>query len=112
MNTDYEINYLNSIEAEITKYNGTETHVEIPSVIDNHIIVGIGKNAFSENEELEFVELPANIRRIEKYAFEGCTNLKEINLNEGLEVIDEGAFAFCYSLEPIDPPSTLREYYS
>ena len=39
----------------------------------------------------------------------GCTQLKEVVLNEGLQKIGEWAFMECKSLKSITFPSTLRE---
>ncbi|KAL7526702.1 hypothetical protein ACHAXR_001607 [Thalassiosira sp. AJA248-18] len=42
-------------------------------------------------------------------AFDGCTKLKEVVLNEGLQKIGRAAFLGCKSLERIKFPSTLTE---
>lgn len=52
--------------------------------------VSIAPYAFSQT--VKKVNFPDSVRRIEHHAFEQC-RLKEINLNEGLEVIDYLAFA-------------------
>ena len=45
-----------------------------------------------EGSALENVKLPKTLERIEYSAFEGCENLKNILLPEGLEFIGEKAF--------------------
>lgn len=52
--------------------------------------VFVAPYAFSQT--VKKVNFPDSVRRIEHHAFEQCC-LKEINLNEGLEVIDYLAFA-------------------
>lgn len=45
-----------------------------------------------QNSVVEYVELPATLKRIEYSAFEGCKALKSITLPEGLEFIGKMCF--------------------
>ena len=61
----------------------------------------IGEHAFSFLSMDEFV-LPLNVRRIDDYAFNGCTNLKKVLiLKTYINKIGDYAFANCTSLENI-----------
>ena len=51
--------------------------------------------------------VPSDVTTIGKSAFQGCTNLKFVTLNSGLETIDRDAFSDCSSLESIVIPSTV-----
>ena len=53
------------------------------------------------------VRVHPSITKIEDYAFDRCTGLKEIVLNEGLTEICSYAFAYCTSLQNITLPSTV-----
>lgn len=55
----------------------------------------------------EEITLPANVKRIQKEVFLG-KEIRKVTLNEGLEVIEEDAFA-ASTLEEINFPSTLKE---
>ena len=75
-------------------------------------ITTITRNAFQENTQIEKVILPQTIEKIELFAFRDCSNLKEVEFNEGLKVIGDSAFWGCpietlnnlpESLEQIDP---------
>lgn len=55
-------------------------------------VKAIGKYAFS-TINIETLELPSSVEKIEKSAFYRCANLKEIHLNEGLKSIGNQAFA-------------------
>lgn len=59
--------------------------------------------------ELEQITLPDTVTSIGSSAFEGCTNLVEIQLPTCLTVIEEMAFAFCSSLGAITIPSSVRQ---
>ena len=76
----------------------------------------IGKAAFTGCCYLESIILPSTLTEIgvqchleSQGAFSGCTNLREVLLNEGLRKIGEYAFASCTSLQCIRLPSTLIE---
>ena len=93
--------------AEIAIYNGKEeTEIVIPDSFLGVPVKIIGEYAFYGDEKLEKVTLPSSLVEINRYAFEGCSSLKEIVTNEGLEIIDQAAFRNS-SLEKINLPSTL-----
>ena len=61
----------------------------------------IGDEAFHECSSLKSIELPSTstVTEIGNYAFRGCSNLREVTLNEGLQKIGDGAFYGCSSLK-------------
>ena len=63
-----------------------------------------GSGAFQRCDQLTKVTLPNTITEIGSYAFEYCTNLKEINLGDctGLATIGDGAFDGCRGLTEIN----------
>lgn len=69
-------------------------------------VVEIGRGAF-ENSSIESVKVPGSIKTIEYDAFQGCTNLKEVKLSDGLTRIDD-SFRECSSLAEISIPNTVR----
>lgn len=75
----------------------------IPDFID---IIG---SAFWSNDEIEHVILGKNVKRINKLAFYGCSNLKTIEFNENLELIDETAFDGCTSLKTLKFNDKLKK---
>ena len=79
---------------KITKYNGTNKEVLIPSVIDGLTVTSIGDNAFDGNEEITSVTIPNTVLDIEIEAFSKCINLTNVVFedNSQLERIFTGAF--------------------
>ena len=75
----------------------------IPDMYNNIVIKEIGNfsNSFVKN-----VHLPNTIEKINDYAFNSCTSLVNINLEEGLLYIGQKAFYGCSSLETLVFPST------
>lgn len=69
--------------------------IEIPEGI-----AAISDNAFSDFNKLTSVILPKTLIKIGDRAFEGCSSLKNINL-ENVSVIGERAFCHCTSLSDV-----------
>lgn len=87
----------------LEKYSGQDTTVEVP-----YGVTVIGKEAFSSNQLLEHVILPATTKEIQREAFSCCENLVEAVLNEGLEVIRFSAFECCDLLSVTLPDSVIH----
>jgi hypothetical protein len=56
------------------------------------------------------LQLPSTLKKIGCYAFEFCSNIKHLELNEGLETISDGAFDHMYGIEntTLTIPSTVK----
>lgn len=54
------------------------------------------------------VQVPDNIKVIDKSAFEGCKGISEIVLPDGLEEIGERAFKNCDKLEKLNLPASVK----
>ena len=63
--------------------------------------------AFTECKALVALELPQSIKEIGSAAF-GGTGLAEVKLNEGLEILNQYAFAFCQNLTKVNIPTSLH----
>ena len=71
-------------------------------------LVHIGRHAFEGCCELRRVNIPSTVSVINNYAFSRCWKLEDFEISEGVENICMGAFASCRSLRHITLPSTLR----
>lgn len=97
----YEIN---GSEVTIVRYNGTDSYVEVPNMIDGRYVTVIGSGAFrkwedgfsnSGNEYMEEIKLPNHLKEIEEDAFYDCELLKSIVFPSSLEKIGYEAFQRC-----------------
>lgn len=60
---------------------------------------------------MQNLAIPANVTIILQQAFAGCTSLRSVFLNEGLEILDSEIFINCGKLEEIVIPSTVTTIY-
>jgi len=86
----------------ITKYIGTDSYIEIPSVIEGKTVSSIGRSSFEENMIIKEVVLPDTITSVYYDAFLNCKNLESINFPKSLKNIYDYAFTTCHRLKSID----------
>ena len=71
----------------------------------------ISIEAFSDQKNLLSVEIPGSVKTIGSRAFNGCSSLSTLILNEGLEEIGSSAFFRC-ALHEFVVPSTVNLVYA
>ena len=69
----------------------------------------IGKHAFQNARNLQRIELPDTVMRIEDSAFDDCKNLTDITLPASLQAIGAWAFHGCDKLQRIALPQTVSQ---
>jgi len=72
-------------------------------------VTGIADEACKDVTTMVGATLPSTIKSIGANAFNGCTGLTEVSINEGLTKMGRGAFANCTKLTTLALPSTLTE---
>lgn len=92
----------------ITKYNGKDSIITVPSNIDGESILGIDENAFWYNDYITEVSIESGIVRINSNAFLYCTNLVKITIPDSVTAILRSAFSNNASLKDVTLPSNLR----
>lgn len=78
--------------------------INLPTTLEN-----IGVSAFQNCKSLLDITIPKNIKEIPKNTFDGCSSLYEVTFapDNELKTIDEHAFNDCVSLEKIKIPKTV-----
>ena len=66
---------------------------KLTNIVFNSELVEIGDNAFRECKAIKALDIPAKVKVIGKKAFQGTATLATVTLHEGLEKIDDYAFA-------------------
>ena len=98
-------------EITLTGYSGKEKNLTLPSEIEGCPVTMIGKETF-KNTAVESVILPNSIKKIDWFAFFGCSTLKSIAIPKSVERIEYGCFDGCPSLTVYCEKGSFAEQYA
>ena len=99
---DYEYNILDDGTAEIKKYIGSESELEIPSTLDGYDVTSIGKMAFYRCSSLTSLIIPDSVKTLEESSFSNCGGLKSVKIGDSVITIGSKAFYWCNSLNSVN----------
>lgn len=91
----------------ITGYEGTDSFLSVPKVIEEYPVCGIGKKAFLSNRSLQHIVLPETIEWIGDWAFCGCMQLRSVEFPYCQIRLGKGIFAKDAKLREIDCSSEM-----
>lgn len=94
--------------AYLTKYEGVDTALTAPSVIDTYTVRCVG-NTYEGNETIVSVDMPMGIQEICDYAFNGCTSLSSVTYLDSLVYLGQYAFNNCGALSTFAIPNSITE---
>lgn len=94
------------IKFSVAKQGADTSIVDIPDNIGTHYINAIGSNTFQNNEDIEYVHIPASVTSIADSAFKGCRNLSEVEFADAMSIEHMGVESFKTLAE--DDNVTLR----
>lgn len=77
--------------------------------IDGLSLEYIGPDAFLDCHQLEEINIPNSVKKIDYEAFRGCWNLSSIELPNSVTEIGYGIFRYCVSLKNIKLSESLKE---
>ena len=90
---DFEYTLEDDFTCTITGYNGSAANVTIPSTIYGNKVCKIGKEAFKNNKNVQYIKVPQTVKVIQTDAFSYCKKLKKIDLPKYANEIQDYAFA-------------------
>lgn len=102
-------------------YENSDSILQFEDYFHGYPVTGIGEEAFDGCKDLKNVILPKFIKTIDKKAFNNCSNLCSIEINEStcqLSMIENRAFYGCTRLKNFDIPQSVTKigsgafYYS
>ena len=105
---DFEYTVLNDGTVEISKYNGTDANVVIPSKIGGKKVTSIGDSAFSYCSSLTSVTIPDSVKNIGGSAFCNCIGLTSVSIPGSVESTGLAAFYGCTSLTSVTIPDGVK----
>ncbi|MBQ9326465.1 MAG: leucine-rich repeat protein [Clostridia bacterium] len=91
----------------LSRYNGYDRSVSVPTSANGKTVVGIGREAFLGNGATTVV-LPYTVTYIGDRAFADMSLLQSIYLTGPITELGSGVFQYCTSLEAIVLPTNLR----
>ena len=89
-------------------YEGSSMEITIPSSYNNKPLTKISSYAFSNDRDIAKITLPSSVTTIENYAFQNCSNLREVKM-PGVQKIASYAFSNCITMQSVTLPVTLSE---
>lgn len=92
----------------LLKYMGDADVVMIPAEIEGEAVKRIKDTCFENHTEILKVVLPDSMRTIDYKAFQGCTHLRELEINDGLYEIGGWAFAHT-ALTEVKLPDSVKK---
>ena len=82
-------------------YLGSSTKVRIPALFQTKPVTKINNNAFLNESDIVYVEIPHTIKEIGMNAFYGCTDLTSVEIPSSVELIGANAFYGCKKVTKI-----------
>lgn len=95
--------------ASVYQYEGTESEIVIPDMIDSYPVTQVGNGAFYSCSTVVKVTLPSSITQIREMAFANCTGLTTLVLPEGIKSIEYNAFNGANNLATITLPASVDD---
>lgn len=88
-------------------YDGNNSHLTLPEDYNGETYE-IYTYAFEYLDNLKSVDIPKNAVVIGSSSFRGCTQLTDVNIEVGVEIIGNYVFANCDNLKSITLPNTIE----
>lgn len=101
----YNILSVSDLTCEVAEGKSYAGEIVIPSTVTYNgktlKVLHIGKNAFANCVELEYVQLSDGLETIKEGAFKECTSLKRISIPSSVIELEDRSFSACTSLEDL-----------
>lgn len=85
----------------------TSGQVTIPWNVNGYTVIGIRQSAFNGCKQLKYINLPNTIEYIDNFAFYECENLSYINIPNGTKGVSYRAFYGCKMMTSFKMPESV-----
>lgn len=94
----------------ICGYVGDSTEIDIPHLINGREVSAIDKDTFTNDKRIVSVSFPNSVKSIGENSFNGCPNLKTVNLAFGISQLNN-VFCDCPALESMKFPQGVNSIF-
>lgn len=96
----YEVN-ASKHEARLVRYNGSGGTIRFPEYYRDYPVTVIERNAFSGNTNIKEITFSNTNTTVDEYAFMNCTSLETVYIPENVVSFGDRVFAGCTSLTTV-----------
>lgn len=96
----YEVN-TSKREATLVRYSGNGGTVQLPEFFQDYPVTVIDRNAFSGNPDIKEIVFADTNTTVEEYAFMNCASLETVYIPENVVSFGDRVFANCASLTTV-----------
>ena len=89
-------------------YSGDEAVVTVPEIYNGRPVTMLLDDLFKGHKEIEQVAIPDTVTDIGGFVFDGCENLRHVQLPAGLRYMWQYAFARC-GIEEVVIPEKVKD---
>lgn len=82
--------------------------IGIPDKVGKYEVIGIGKEAVKDNNNLDIVYIPDSVETIGEGAFRGCASLNKVLLGDSVNTIEANAFKGCESIKEFELLNSIK----
>ena len=100
--------FVSSGKASITKVEGFEKTVTIPSALGGYPVTTLQGDGFQNNTTVQRVVIPETVTALSGGVFQGCISLNTCNIPSGVTMIPDSCFANCKRLHGVVLPAGLK----
>lgn len=96
---DFTYRILEDDRLSVIGYSGSASSVSVPASVGQQRVTAVERSAFAGNEQIREIRIEAGITELADGAFKNCERLERVTLPDSLEKVGAGAFDGCDRLE-------------
>lgn len=98
---DFTYRILDDERLSVIGYSGNNSSVNVPASVGKRKVTAVEKSAFAGNAQIREIRIAVGIVELADGAFKGCDQLERVTLPDSLEKVGTGVFDECDELEHV-----------